>query len=138
VQNDPVNLADPWGLYSFWLGGTAIVATPSNGSNIGAGFAYDSNNGGAGLYATGGTSEGFGGSAGAEFGFYTGSMSGNTTIITIGVKNWSIGLVTGEKWWEIGLSGGYNEGIPLEVSISHNNTVFTPSESWFGDSSRCP
>lgn len=138
VQNNPVNFVDPWGLWSFWFGGTAVVATPSNGSNIGAGFGWDSNNGGAGLYATGGTSNGFGGSIGVEFGVFTGSIRGETTTLTVGVGNIAIGLVTGDKWWHFGASIAYSEGIPLETSISHNNTVFTPSDSWFSNAPQCP
>ena len=136
--NDPVSLVDPLGLWSFWFGGSSIIATPSDGSNIGGGFAFDSNNGGAGLYGTSGTSEGMGASVGAEVGIYTGSMAGKTTILTVGIGNYSLGLVTGEKWWEIGLVAAYSVGLPLEASISHNNTVFIPTGSQLEDSPLSP
>jgi len=106
---------DPLGLWSAWFGGSSVIATPNDGSNIGGGFAYDSNNGGEGLYGTLDTSEGLGASVGVEGGFYTGSMAEETTTLTVGVLNYSLGLIKGEKWWHVGFSLAYSGGIPLDI-----------------------
>ena len=66
------------------------------------------------------------------------SNAGKTTILTVGIGNYSLGLVTGEKWWEIGLVAAYRVGLPLEASISHNNTVFIPTGLQLEDSPLSP
>ncbi len=127
VLNDPVNLIDPEGLASAWIGGSGVVAVVEKGGNAGKGWAIDSRLG-TGVYITKGTSQGLAASVGGEFGAYTGSIEGNTTITTFGLADFSIGLVTGDKWWEVGFVLGAAKGVPIEFSQSENTTSFVPNE----------
>ncbi len=83
---------------------------------------------GAGVYLTKGESKGLAASVGLEVGGYTGSIEGDTTVTTGGLGPFSIGLVKGEKWWEIGIVIGVAKGAPIELSQSENTTYFVPNE----------
>ncbi len=120
-----MNFIDPLGLWSIWGGGTVVDAAGPKGANQGGGVAFDSENGGAGLYGTSGSSTGAGLSAGVEVGFYTGAMSGETTISTFGYGIYSVGLIQNfDGDW--GIVVGFALGWPVEGTISENITDFMP------------
>ncbi len=127
VQNNPVNWVDPLGLWSAWFGGSTVASWGPWGGNKGGGIAYDSNNGGLGVYGTNGKTQGAAGSAGAEVGFFTGSMSGKTDTFSIGFFVVSVGFVTDYSDW--GVVVGTSVGAPAEGTISENDTEFIS----FGD-----
>jgi len=126
VLNNPVIFVDPMGLASLWIGGSLIGAVVEKGGNAGKGWAVDSSLG-TGVYLTKGTSKGLAASVGGELGLYTGSIEGNTTVTTFGLGNFSIGLVTGDRWWEVGFVLGAAKGVPIEFSQSENTTSFVPN-----------
>jgi RHS repeat-associated protein len=124
VQNDPINLIDPYGLWSIWGGSTGVAAWGPWGGNAGSGFAFDSD-AGAGAYTTTGTTEGAGLSVGYEVGFYTGSICGETEIVSFGAGPVSIGFVSDYKGsW--GFVIGAAKGAPIEATMSVNDTLFFP------------
>ncbi len=127
VLNNPINMIDPDGLASLWIGGSGIVAAVEEGGNVGKGWAADTSLG-TGVYLTKGTSKGIAASAGLEFGLYTGSIKGDTTVTTGGLGPFSFGLVKGDRWWEIGFVFGVAKGAPLEISQSENTTYFVPND----------
>ncbi|MFH1985623.1 MAG: RHS repeat-associated core domain-containing protein [Pseudomonadota bacterium] len=124
VKNNPLNLIDSYGLWSIWSGSSGVAAWGPWGGNAGSGFAYDSDRGFGG-YTTTGATQGAGGSIGYEAGFYTGSISGETEVFTLGLGFGSVGFVTDYRGnWGIVL--GVSKGIPAEATISQNNTIFYP------------
>ena len=133
VQNNPVNFVDPYGLWSIWGGTSGVASWGPWGGNAGSGFAYDSD-AGTGGYTTTGTTQGAAASVGYEVGFYTGSISGNTEVFTLGLFAGSIGFVSDfNGHW--GLVFGFAWGAPAEGTISQNNTVFYPISD--GESDPC-
>jgi RHS repeat-associated protein len=140
VLNDPVNAIDPLGLWSAWGGGSIIGAWGPWGRNRGGGVAWDSGNGGAGLYGTSGSSSGAGASAGMEVGFFTGSMSGKTDVVTLGGWYFSLGFVTNDSG-DWGFVFGAALGAPVEGTLSENVTDFLPFSDMFPsstDTTPCP
>ena len=96
------------------------------GGNADSGIAYASGSG-IGGYTTTGTTTAAGASVGYEAGFYTGSMSGKTDIVTLGLGPGSIGFITNDGGsWGWGFVFGWAEGAPVEGTISNNNTIFYP------------
>jgi RHS repeat-associated protein len=125
VSNNPVNWVDPWGLWSIWGGGTVIGAGGAGG-NVGAGIAYDSDNGGFGFYGSGGPAYGLAGSGGGEIGFFSGDLECTEDVYSAGFAGFSVGLVLGSGGW--GIVGGFAPvGLPVEFSKSEPHTVFTPA-----------
>jgi RHS repeat-associated protein len=134
--NDPVNLIDPFGLWSAWGGTTGVASWGPWGGNAGSGIAYDSGSG-IGGYTTTGTTTGAGASVGYEAGFYTGSISGKTEIASLGLGPVSIGFVTNDGGsWGWGFVFGFAWGAPAEGTISNNNTIFYPM--FDGETNPCP
>ena len=130
VLNDPINAVDPWGLWSVFGGGNIMGAFGPSGANMGRGYAYDSDNGGHGLYSTTGDTTGAAFSGGAEIGFFTGGMGGATNVLTISLPyGLSPGLSIGGNFitndngdWGFSLSIAL--GAPAEGAISDNCTEF--------------
>ncbi|MFH2061040.1 MAG: hypothetical protein ABIJ59_19400 [Pseudomonadota bacterium] len=91
-------------------------------------MAFDSENGDWGTYTTKGDTTGAALSAGVEAGFFTGSMSGDTTTLTFGFGPFSVGFVNNfDGDW--GLVFGFVPpwlGAQVEASISENSTDFNP------------
>ena len=136
VKNDPINLIDPFGLWSAWGGTTGVASWGPWGGNAGSGIAYDSG-AGIGGYTTTGTTTGAGASVGYEAGFYTGSISGKTEIASLGLGPVSIGFVTNDGGsWGWGFVFGFAWGAPAEGTISNNNTIFYPM--FDGETNPCP
>lgn len=126
VQNNPVSLIDPYGLWSMWTGWSYVAALPFRGGhNAGFGMAYDSDKK-AGLYGTHGSTGGIALSGGVEAGFFTGSIEGKPKVFTIGAGIFSLAFITEEKNW--GIAFGLNLGFPFEWTISNNETVFISEE----------
>jgi hypothetical protein len=132
--------SDPLGLWSFWYGGTGVMALGKEGINVSTGFSWDSESGD-GLYFSAGKTEGIAGSIGGEVGVYTGSISGKTTVATLGISKFSIGLVVGSGdnifGFNVGIVIGASAGLPIETSISHNTTWATGSSNATSGSTAC-
>jgi RHS repeat-associated protein len=123
VLNDPINLIDYLGLWSIWRGASGIATGGPWGINAGSGIAYDSENGGLGIYMTEGESIGTGLSVGIEEGFFTGSMSGEIDAVTYGFEMFSVSFLSNvEGDW--GFAFGGSIGYPIEGTISKNSTAF--------------
>jgi len=136
VLNDPVNLIDPWGLWSVWRGRTGTAAWGPWGGNSAHGIAYDSQNGGLGIYMSEGHTSGFELGFGNEIGFFTGSMSGETKSAQIGWSWFTITLL-GNAEGDWGLAYNPTVGIPrlsLTTSWSDNQTYFLPFSNAEDDS----
>ena len=132
VLNDPVNAVDPWGLWSFWRGRTGTAAWGPWGINTGQGIAYDSENGGLGIYMSEGHTSGYEVGIGSEIGFFTGPMSGETTSAQIG-WGWFTITFLGNAEGDWGLAYNPSVGIPkvpLTESWSDNQTYFLPFNLW--------
>jgi RHS repeat-associated protein len=140
TSNNPVMFSDPLGLWSFWYGGTGVMALGKEGINVSTGFSWDSESGD-GLYFSAGKTEGIAGSIGGEVGVYTGSISGKTTVATLGISKFSIGLVVGSGdnifGFNVGIVIGASAGLPIETSISHNTTWATGSSNATSGSTAC-
>ena len=65
-----------------------------------------------------------------EVGFFTGSLSGNTDVVTLGGWYFSLGFVTNDSG-DWGFVFGAALGWPVEGTISENYTDFMPFSDVF-------